>query len=137
VSGTAPSDRPARPADAGDRPTPLDLVGGSGQPLCYDAGVATRTLTWTKWLALVARHSLDNEFGNIAGYPSIDVAEKLGVSKQRVHQLIEDGVLDTVEVKNAAGRLAIVLITEASLERYLAQRVPDRNRQGYFAFPTP
>jgi hypothetical protein len=52
-----------------------------------------------------------------------------------VKQLIREDVLDTIEVTNSAGRVAITLVTDASVERYLSKRVPDRNRQGYFAFP--
>lgn len=96
--------------------------------------MATRTLTWSQWLKLVARHSLDNGFANVAGYPVADVCERLGVTKQRVHQLIEAGALDTLQVTNAAGKVAVILVTDASLERYLLKRVPDRGRQGYFAF---
>lgn len=96
--------------------------------------MATRTLTWSQWLKLVARHSLGDGFANVAGQPVPDVCEALGVTKQRVHQLIDSGALDTLQVTNSAGRVAITLVTDASLERYLAQRVPDRGRQGYFAF---
>lgn len=97
--------------------------------------MATRTLTWSEWLKLVARHSLGNGFANVAGYPRVDVAARLGVSEVRVGQLIREGALDTLEVTTKAGRVAVSLVTDASLERYLAARVPDRNRQGYFAFP--
>ena len=114
---------------------PLTLVGGSGRLLGILAAMATRTLTWTQWLKLVARHSLDAGFQNVAGYPIADVASRLGVSRQRVNQLVADGTLDTLEVTTKAGRVAVSLVTEASLERYLAARVPDRGRQGYFAFP--
>lgn len=96
--------------------------------------MATRTLTWTEWLKLVRRHALDNGFQNVAGYPAADVAARLGVSHQRVYQLIQGGALDVVEVTTKAGKVSLSLVTEASLERYLAARVPDRNRQGYFAF---
>lgn len=97
--------------------------------------MATRTLKYTEWLKLVTRHALDGEFPNVAGHPVMDVAKRLGVSKQRMYQLIGEGTLDTLHVTNAAGKVALTLITDASLERYLAERVPDRNRQGYFAFP--
>jgi hypothetical protein len=64
----------------------------------------------------------------------VDVAARLDVHRSRVYQLIEDETLDTIEVRTSAGKVAMVLVTEASLERYLAERVPDRNRQGYFSF---
>jgi hypothetical protein len=113
-------------------------IGGSGQTLRVTiCAMAKRRITFGQWLRLVAKHSLpgDPEFGNVAGLPRPDVAERLGVHRSRVHQLIESGVLDVVEVINAAGAVTMTLVTESSLERYLAERVPDRNRQGYFAFP--
>jgi hypothetical protein len=96
--------------------------------------MATRSLTFAKWLKLVARHAIDSGFQNVAGYPVVDVASRLDVHRSRVYQLIEDGILDTIEVTSGTGRVCITLVTEASVERYLAERVPDRNRQGYFAF---
>lgn len=96
--------------------------------------MATRTLKYTEWLKLVARHGLGREFANLSGYPVPDVAARLEVNRSRVYQLIESGVLDTLVIVTAAGTTAMTLVTEASIERYLASRVPDRNRQGYFAF---
>ena len=96
--------------------------------------MATRSLSFMQWLKLVVRHATDDGFQNVAGYPPDDVAKRLGVDRSRVSQLIREEVLDTLEVTNAAGRVCITLVTEASIERYLAKRVPDRNRQGYFAF---
>ena len=96
--------------------------------------MATRTLPFTDWLRLVRKHALGDEFENLAGYPSMEAARRLDVSKQRVSQLVSEGVLDVLEL-TTRGKVTMTLITEASLNRYLAKRVPDRNRQGYFAFP--
>lgn len=98
--------------------------------------MATRRLTFADWYKLVKRHALDDQWAHIAGFPAADVATRLGVSRQRVSQLILDGVLDVIEISTKRGGVALSFVTEASLERYLAKRVPDRNRQGYFAFPT-
>lgn len=97
--------------------------------------MSARTLTYAAWLKLVTRHALDGEFPNVAGHPVMDVAKRLGIGKARIYQLIDEGTLDTLHVTNSLGKVALTLITDASLERYLADRVPDRNRQGYFAFP--
>jgi hypothetical protein len=98
--------------------------------------MAARTFTFAQWFKLVTRHPLGDEFANLAGHPVADVARTLNVSPQRVHQLISDDVLDTIAVTNLGGtRVALLLVTEASVERYLNERVPDRHRQGYFAFP--
>lgn len=96
--------------------------------------MATKTYTFSQWLKLVVKHAADNGFQNVAGYPVADAAKKLEVSPSRIAQLIAEDVLDTLEVTTVAGRVAIRLVTEASIERYLELRVPDRNRQGYFAF---
>lgn len=98
--------------------------------------MATRTLTFTQWLKLVAGHPLGDGFANVSGFPVVDVAKRLSVNRSRVYQLIGEGTLDTLEVTTAAGKIALTLVTEASLERYLEHRVPDRHRQGYFAFPS-
>lgn len=96
--------------------------------------MATRSLKFAEWLRLVKRHALDNQFANVSGYPVLDVASKLDVHRSRIYQLIENGTLDTIEITGPSGKVALTLVTEASLDRYLADRVPDRNRQGYFAF---
>jgi hypothetical protein len=97
--------------------------------------MATRTLNFREWLKLVAQHARDDGFKNLSGYPVDDVATRLGVNRSRVYQLIEDETLDRIQVLTKAGKVAITLVTQASVERYLADRVPDRNRQGYFSFP--
>lgn len=97
------------------------------------AAMATRTLKYTEWLKMV-RGAVTEQPSHVYGYPIADVAKRLKVSRQRVNQLVNDGTLDTLAITTAAGRTAMTLVTEYSLERYLADRVPDRNRQGYFAF---
>lgn len=98
--------------------------------------MATRTLTLPEWLRLVRRHATDDGFANVSGFPVIDAADRLGVSKQRVHQLLEAGVLDSLAIVNKRGTVAVMLVTEASVNRYLAKRIPDvRGRQGFFSFP--
>ena len=103
--------------------------------LCYSFPVATRTLPFAKWLKLVARHALDDGFKNVAGLPVAEVVARLGCHRSRVYQLIEEGVLDTINVTTVGGRIAIVLVTEASFERYLAERMPVPGHQGHFSFP--
>lgn len=96
--------------------------------------MASRTLTLSQWLKLVGRHALGDQFAHVAGFTVADVARKLGVARQRAYQLVDEGTLDTLVITNSEGRTVLTLVTEASLERYLAERVPDRGRQGYFAF---
>lgn len=95
--------------------------------------MATRTLTWTHWLKLMADPD-PKVRSHVSGYPAVEIAARLGVNRSRVYQLLEQDVLDTVTVTTRDGKPSLTLVTEASYERYLADRVPDRNRQGYFAF---
>jgi hypothetical protein len=97
--------------------------------------MATRTLTYTQWLKLVVRHALDDEYENLSGLATVDAAKKLDVHRSRIYQLIDEGVLDTLAITTSGDKAALVLVTQRSLDRYLASRVPDRGRQGYFAFP--
>lgn len=96
--------------------------------------MANRTLKFSQWLKLVVKHATDDGFLNVSGFPVADAAKKLDVSPQRISQLIAEDVLDTLEICSWTGRVVVRLVTEASIERYLEKRTPDRNRQGYFAF---
>lgn len=51
-------------------------------------------------------------------------AEILGVSRQRVHKLLDDGLIDGVRILDARGNLAAILISLDSLRK----RVRDRRR---------
>jgi hypothetical protein len=64
----------------------------------------------------------------------IDVGRKLDVSRQMVYKMIDQEKLDVLQITNANGAVCVSMVTEASLERYLENRRPDRGRQGYFAF---
>lgn len=55
------------------------------------------------------------------GRPIADVEVLLGVSKQRIHQLIEAGRLDAIEVTNAKGATAMILVTQNSLDKFAPQ----------------
>lgn len=69
----------------------------------------------------VVSNRTEDGFARLAGKPVADVAELLGVSKQRVHQLIEAERLDTIEITTASGIVAMTLVTDASLARYAPQ----------------
>jgi GTP-binding protein EngB required for normal cell division len=97
--------------------------------------VSSRTLTYTQWLKLVRQHALEPTWENISGYPVVDVAHRLDVSDKRVYQLVDAGTLDTIVITNKLGKVCMTLVTEASLNRYLAKRVPVPGHQGYFTFP--
>jgi hypothetical protein len=91
--------------------------------------MAIRKVTFREWLAGVITSRQNH-------YMVAEAASRLRVDRSRVHQLLKSGALDGFEITTATGTVAMTVITEASLERYLADRVPDRNRQGYFAFAT-
>lgn len=97
--------------------------------------MAKRTLTYRTWLRDVARTGLGDALKSITGFTAVETAARLGVSRARVYQLLEEDALDTLCITTDSGVAALTLITEASLDRYLATRVPDRNRKGYYALP--
>lgn len=80
--------------------------------------MASRQMAWTDWLKRVTRAPLASQTGNYVGYPVDAVADRLCVSRQRVHQLIQQGDLDTIEILTTKGKLSMVLVTETSLEKY-------------------
>lgn len=96
--------------------------------------MATRTLTYRKWLTEVAKHGFGEGFKHLSGYAVPDVAVRLDMSRQRVHQLLESGALDALQITTKTGTVAMTLVTEASLERYLESRVPVPGHQGHFSF---
>ena len=65
-----------------------------------------------------------DHLGDLGGHPVDDVAKKLGVTKQRVHQLIDSNALDAIIVTTKAGHTAAIIVTQASLDYYLAHRRP-------------
>lgn len=81
--------------------------------------MARKTVPFTQWLKEVARRPLGDTY---VGVPVADAMEKLGVSKQRVHQLIDNNTLDAIEVTTKKGAVAIILVTNASLDFYLTHR---------------
>ena len=97
--------------------------------------MAKRTLTYRNWLRDVARAGLGDALKSVSGFTAIETAARLGVSRARVYQLIEEGSLDILCITTHTGAPALTLVTEASLEHYVANRVPDRNRKGYYALP--
>ncbi len=99
--------------------------------------MASRTVTFAEWMKLVVRHAREPlTLNKVTGKPAVDAADYLKVSRQRVHQLVEAGVLDTLVVTTKGGKVHSTLITLESLERYVENRVPDvRGRQGYFSWP--
>lgn len=86
--------------------------------------MSLRTLTFAQWFQLVRRHSSDDRFPDHSGFPIADVAERLGVTKQAVHKLIEKNSLDAIAILTRRGTVAVTLVTQASLDYYLAHRRP-------------
>jgi hypothetical protein len=89
--------------------------------------MARRTLTFSDWMRHLRKAILSpDSLGDLGGHPVDDVATKLGVTKQRVHQLIDSDALDALVVTTKAGNVTAVIVTQASLDHYLAHRRPFR-----------
>jgi hypothetical protein len=87
--------------------------------------MARRTLTFSDWMRHIRKAvTSPDDLGDLGGHPVDDVASKLGVSRQRVHQLIDSNALDALVVTTKAGNIAAVVVTQASLDYYLAHRRP-------------
>lgn len=81
--------------------------------------MATRQMAWKDWLKRVLKAPLADQTSDFIGYPVDAVSERLGVSRQRVHQLIEAERLDTIEILTTKGAVCMTLVTEKSLEKYV------------------
>lgn len=99
--------------------------------------MSTTTLTYSEWFKAVRRHATDDRFPDFSGYPIADVAERLKVTKQAVHHLLEKNHLDAIAITTKAGNVAVTLITQASLDYYLAHRKPLSNDGRFILTPDP
>lgn len=89
--------------------------------------MSTKQFTFGEWVKALRKSSLSD---NLFGVTPRAAAERLGVSSQRVHQLIQEERLDVIRVNDANGHPAILLITEASLQAHKPRAV---GAPGHFA----
>lgn len=80
--------------------------------------VITECKDWKAWEKLAEKKEMDEVLGMSPG----GVAGRLGVSRQRVHQMIDEGCLDAVKVKDRGMGYAVVYVTEASVRREIERR---------------
>lgn len=59
---------------------------------------------------------------HLDGYSPGGVCQLLGVSRQRVHQLVDADKLDAYRIHDRLGNLAAIIITDESLSRLAAER---------------
>jgi uncharacterized heparinase superfamily protein len=83
-----------------------------------------RKMALKDWFTACRKNALKDEFLNLTGPVPSSVAETLEVTKQRVHQLVQDDHLDAISVTAPNGTITVTFISEASLTRYLAKRAP-------------
>src|SRR5690606_34859940 len=84
-------------------------------------------MTVREWQDLCAKLGSQDNWNQLRddlGGPSPGgAAAELGVSRQRVHQLIEEGKLDVVELRETKwSRPHVIMVTETSLRRWRASR---------------
>jgi hypothetical protein len=93
--------------------------------------MALRKMKLGDWFKACRKNALGDGFNDLTGPVASMAAETLGVTKQRVHQLVQQDWLDAVSVTAPNGTITITFITENSLNHYLAKRVRD-HRGGYY-----
>ena len=86
--------------------------------------MATRKMTLKAWFKACAAATFDDGFLDLTGPTQAAAAQTLEVSRQRVHQMIEDGTLDAVHITAPNGTISLTYVTQNSLDRYLAARRP-------------
>ena len=110
----------------------VDVGGGSeARSAVYDfrlmgMKMAKRTMLLREWMLLCAELGSQNrleELDVIGGPSPGGAAAELEVSRQRIHQLIAEGKLDVIELRETAWALPhVVMITSASLRRWKSSR---------------
>lgn len=75
---------------------------------------------WEAWEKLYTEKGAEQVLGMSPG----GVAARLGVSRQRVHQMIEEGVLDEVRIRDRTLgiRGVVIYVTEGSVRREIERR---------------
>lgn len=91
---------------------------GPGSRSVRGEGVITECKDWKAWEELAEKKEMDEVLGMSPG----GVAGRLGVSRQRVHKMIDEGRLDAVKVKDRSMGYAVVYVTEASVRREIERR---------------
>jgi hypothetical protein len=86
--------------------------------------MATRKMTLKAWFKACAASTFEDGFLDLTGPTQAVAAQTLEVSRQRVHQMIEEGALDAVHVTAPNGTISVTYVTQSSLDRYLAARRP-------------
>jgi hypothetical protein len=82
--------------------------------------MSTQTLDFNGWFKQLRTHALDDGFLDLSGSPVGVAAERLGVSPQRVHQLIAADRLDSLVIITGKKRVAVTIVTERSIAALLA-----------------
>lgn len=90
------------------------------------------TLKVSLWGLLLAERRDDRSHQRRWNGPSPGgAAADLNVSRQRVHQLLANGVLESITLTDAIGRKIAFLITQESIDRYKAsERKPGPKAKG-------
>jgi|ERR1035441_6228258 hypothetical protein len=97
--------------------------------------MAVRKMSLKDWTKACFKNSFDDGLLEFIGPTPIAAAQTLEVSKQRIHQMIEDKTLDAVRITAPNGTITVTYVTQASLDRYLAKRAPAIHG-GYTLLPT-
>lgn len=89
-------------------------------------------LSWTDWeKAYAAVINEGKSVGDLRGYSPAGAAEELGVSRQRIHQLVQQDRLDQLVIRDKNGTICATFVTENSVAAYQrSSRKPGRKAVG-------
>lgn len=86
--------------------------------------MTARTYTFPEWFRYVARCIREGRPEDADALPIADVCDRLDVTKQAVHKLLEGGKLESVSIVTKRGNVAVILVPRSSLDFYLSHRRP-------------
>jgi hypothetical protein len=84
--------------------------------------MAARKMSLKDWTKACFKNTFDDGLLDFIGPTAPAAAQMLGVSRQRIYQLLDEKVLDTVAVTAPNGTITVTYITQASINRYLSTR---------------
>lgn len=84
--------------------------------------MAHRRMTFDAWMRAAVKAYGEPGYLDLNGDSPGSAAVRLGVARQRVYQLAEEGRLEMISVVTKAGELRFTIVTETSVQTEVARR---------------